>query len=198
MDKIVCLGKNYVAHIREIGEEIPEKPVIFMKPPSALKPARSGEHLVAHLPPDPGIVNAECEIVLRLGRGGYRMDLAQSAACIDAVTVGLDMTLWEMHNELKKKRYPWAVCKAFPESAIIGPWKTLREFPSYLETAKGREMMLGPAESVCHISQFLGLEPGDLIFTGTPHGVLSIAAGQTGVLRWSDYSYSVTWKIFGT
>jgi len=207
MDKIVCLGKNYVAHVREIGEAIPDKPVIFMKPPSALRAGRNGEHLTVHLPPAPGIVHAECEIVLQLGHGGYRMNAVQAQRCIGAVTLGLDMTLYEKHQELKKNRHPWTTCKAFPESAVIGPWRSVGDVPHYMKEifslavegvgtqgARGDEMMLKPADSVAYISQFLLLEPGDLIFTGTPHGVLEIASGQTGVLRWLDFDYTVTWQ----
>jgi 2-keto-4-pentenoate hydratase/2-oxohepta-3-ene-1,7-dioic acid hydratase in catechol pathway len=207
MDKIVCLGKNYVAHIQEIGEKIPEKPVIFMKPPSAMKTVENGKHFNANLPAAPGIVHAECELVFRLARGGYRLSADQAKDLLEAVTVGLDMTLWEKHNELKQNRHPWTVCKAFPESAIVGPWRKVKDFPRFMDeefslsvdgvgkqAARGSEMMLKPADSISYISQFLLLEPGDLIFTGTPQGVLSIASGQTGHLKFLDFAYSVSWK----
>ena len=207
MDKIVCLGKNYVEHLKEIGEAIPEKPVIFMKPPSAMKAAADGGHVAAHLPAAPGIVHAECEIVLRLGKGGYRVSAAEAEKLLEAVTVGLDMTLWERHNELKKNRHPWTVCKAFPESAIVGPFRSVKEFPQFMDEefslnvdgvgtqiARGREMMLKPFDSISYISQHLLLEPGDLIFTGTPHGVLNVASGNKGTLRYLNFSYSVSWE----
>src|SRR4051812_35628185 len=96
MDKIVCVGKNYSEHIRELGGTVvPDaKPVLFLKPPSVLRAAQAnGETLGLRVPPEAGLLHHECEIVLRLETGGYRMSAADAERAIGAVTVGLDMTL---------------------------------------------------------------------------------------------------------
>jgi 2-keto-4-pentenoate hydratase/2-oxohepta-3-ene-1,7-dioic acid hydratase in catechol pathway len=206
MDKIVCLGKNYVAHVLEIGEQVPEKPVIFLKPPSVLRSAKAGERLNIDLPPSPGITHAECELVLRLNRGGYRITPENAISYIGSVAIGLDMTLWEKHSELKKNRQPWTVAKVFPSSAIVGSWHEVKDLRSFMteefsfsldkvgvQRAKGAEMMLKPADAISYISQYFPLEPGDLIFTGTPQGVLSVVPGSSGALSFAGSTYTVSW-----
>jgi 2-keto-4-pentenoate hydratase/2-oxohepta-3-ene-1,7-dioic acid hydratase in catechol pathway len=208
MDKIICLGKNYAEHAKEMGEAKPEKPVIFLKPPSVMKSASEiHEKLSAAFISEFGQVHHECEIVLRLDRGGYRMSLQEAKQAIGSLTVGLDMTLREKQSELKKKGQPWTVSKVFPDSAIVGPFIRVREFPDFCDVeftlhvdgekrqvGFGRDMELDPAASVAYISNFFPLVAGDLIFTGTPKGVNSIQSGQKADLVWGKIAYSVTWN----
>lgn len=201
MDKIICLGKNYLDHAEEMaarGDIVPEKPVLFLKPPSAIVQARAtGERIRARLPSYSKDVHPEVEIVLRMGQGGK----------VDAVTLGLDVTLRDLQSELKKKGQPWEISKAFPDSAILGPWISAAEFRDYLDTpfafsvdgtarqsGTGRQMRLSPDECIRHAARHFGLLPGDLIFTGTPAGVAAVRDGQIGVVRWADkLSYEVLW-----
>jgi len=208
MDKIICLGKNYAEHAKEMGESQPAKPVIFLKPPSILKSARlNGETLNLTLPTDRGEVHHECEIVVLLKKGGYQMNLAQAESCIGAVTLGLDMTLREVQADLKKQGQPWAISKVFPDSAVVGPWKPVDGKPTYLEDtftlavdgtmrqqARGMQMTLKPAACVAYASKFFPLCEGDLLFTGTPEGVGPVKAGNLAVLKWGSLFYSVRWS----
>lgn len=212
MDKIVCVGKNYLEHAKELGDAVPERPVLFLKPPSVLRTAATnGEVLQVSLPRDAGPVHFECEIVLRLTLGGFQLGLEKAAALVESadVSLGLDMTLRERQAELKRRGHPWTTSKVFPGSALVGPFRPVAAHPEYLDapfsfsvdgavrqTGRGGEMMLRPAPCLSYISEFFPLLPGDLVFTGTPAGVGAVSPGQRGALRWpavGDLSYEVAW-----
>ena len=121
MDKVICIGKNYLEHAQELGDAVPEKPVIFFKPPSCVVQADvEGQTLEVLLPADRGSVHHECEIVCRIGLNGQ----------IDAVTLGLDMTLRDLQATLKKNGHPWEISKVFSGSALLGPWIPLTAMAS--------------------------------------------------------------------
>lgn len=208
MDKIVCVGKNYLDHAIELGDKVPEKPVIFIKPGSILRAAVQNEELELVIPQGQGALHFETEIVLRLERGGYKLDLKEAEKCIGAVTVGLDMTFRDLQATQKKNGHPWTTSKVFPDCAVVGPWVRLSEFSNYLEENftfllndemrqqnVGKNMRMNPIEIVSYISEFFPLVAGDLIFTGTPAGVSQVEAGQRGVLKYGDINYSVVWKL---
>jgi 2-keto-4-pentenoate hydratase/2-oxohepta-3-ene-1,7-dioic acid hydratase in catechol pathway len=192
MDKIICIGKNYLDHAKELGDAVPEKPVLFLKPPSVLVSAKQmGETLAVSLPRNRGAVHHECEIVVRINAQGT----------IDAVTLGLDMTLRNVQEQLKKNGHPWEIGKVFAGSAILGPWISLAEFPDYLERdfsfsldgklrqqGRGNQMRLLPKDCVSYAREFFPLCEGDVIFTGTPAGVGPVQAGQPSELRWGDHT----------
>ncbi len=208
MDKIVCVGKNYSEHAQELGEQMPAKPVLFLKPPSVLRAAVQDEtNLELYIPPDSGTLHYETEIVLRLEKGGYRLDVKEAEKIIGAVTVGLDMTLRDKQKILKEAGHPWTTSKVFPDAAVVGPWLRISEFQDYLNqkftfTLDGemkqqefaKNMFFSPAECVSYISSFMALMPGDIIFTGTPKGVGPVKSGQKGTLSWGPIRYSVEWK----
>jgi 2-keto-4-pentenoate hydratase/2-oxohepta-3-ene-1,7-dioic acid hydratase in catechol pathway len=207
MDKIVCVGKNYLDHAKELGDKIPEKPVIFLKPSSILRAAIQHEELELSIPQNSGTLHFETEIVLRLDRGGYKLDLKDAEKCIGAVTLGLDMTLRDLQATQKKNGHPWTTSKVFPDSAVVGPWMRISEFPNYLEENFtfilndevkqqdiGKSMRMNPAEIISYVSEFFPLVSGDIIFTGTPAGVSSVQLGQKGLLKFGEINYSVLWK----
>ena len=210
MDKIVCIGKNYAEHAKESGDAIPDKPVLFLKPPSVLRSVtRTGELLVLRVPPDSGEVHHECEIVLKLNRDGYRMSVEEARAAIGEVTLGLDMTLRERQAKLKKQGHPWEVSKAFLDSAAVGPWMPVNAFPDWMKTqftftlggvlkqsGMAQQMTLSPAECIAYASEHFPLKAGDLIFTGTPAGVGPVALGQKAELEWGSIRYSVEWRPY--
>lgn len=210
MDKIICLGKNYLDHAKELGDAIPEKPVVFLKPPSICRDAReNGETLLLSLPQGVGEVHHECEIVLKLGKGGYRVGTPQAEEMIEAVTLGLDMTLRDCQSRQKKEGHPWTTSKVFPDAAVHGPFVKKNEFSQYLSTeftfsldgvvrqrGTASQMTLSPEVCVSYLSEFFPLEKGDLIFTGTPAGVGPVIPGQAGKLCWGPIQYSVRWKAF--
>ncbi|WP_133136363.1 fumarylacetoacetate hydrolase family protein [Legionella rowbothamii] len=207
IDKIICVGKNYLEHAKELGEVMPDKPVLFLKPASVLQQATHwGEQLVLDFPNEDNAVQPECEIVLRLANDGYRMNTEEAKKAISALTLGLDMTLRTRQSVLKKHGHPWTTSKVFKDAAIIGPWIPYPQFTNYRETtfqlsidgslrqcAKGTEMMMSPEDLLVYISQFFPLKAGDIIYTGTPAGVTSISQNSVAELEWSDYSYRVKW-----
>jgi 2-keto-4-pentenoate hydratase/2-oxohepta-3-ene-1,7-dioic acid hydratase in catechol pathway len=216
MDKLICVGKNYLEHAKELGDALGERPVLFLKPPSvAVFAKHHGETVEASLPVGHGSIHHECEIVIRLIPEVSRLFSAGSiltpevaAGAIEAVTLGLDMTLRDVQGRLKKSGGPWEISKVFPCSAIIGPWLGISEFSDYLEQdfsfqvdgkirqrGRGREMRFSPAECISYASEFFPLRGGDIVFTGTPAGVGAVHPGETAELRWGNrLDYRVRWK----
>jgi 2-keto-4-pentenoate hydratase/2-oxohepta-3-ene-1,7-dioic acid hydratase in catechol pathway len=208
VDKIVCVGKNYKEHAKELGDAVPDMPVLFLKPSSILRAVASNDDSTdISLPKNLGSVHYETEIVLRLSKGGFQLELKEAEKCIGAVTLGLDMTLRDLQATQKKGGHPWTTSKVFPDAAVVGPWVRVQEFPDYLsqrfalaiddkvcQTGIGSEMSLSPAQCVAYISQFFPLCPGDLIFTGTPAGVGPVISGQKGQLSWGNIRYAVQFK----
>jgi 2-keto-4-pentenoate hydratase/2-oxohepta-3-ene-1,7-dioic acid hydratase in catechol pathway len=208
IDKIICVGKNYLAHAQELGDAIPEKPVLFLKPPSVLRQVSHwGEELELDYPLGDSQVQPECEIVLRLAQDAYCINIQEAKQAISHLSIGLDMTLRTRQTALKKQGHPWTTAKVFQDAAILGPWIAYADFPHYLDevfklkingnlkqSAKGSEMMMQPLDLLVYISQFFPLKAGDLIYTGTPAGVTSIEKGSVAELSWSDYRFCVQWR----
>lgn len=208
IDKIICVGKNYLDHAKELGDAVPEKPVLFLKPASVLKQAASwDEQIHLDFPSEDSAVQPECEIVLRIAHDGYRMTYAEAKNNISALSLGLDMTLRTRQSELKKQGHPWTTAKVFKDAAVLGPWIPYHLFTDYMKTefqliidgtirqrAKGLEMTMPPENLLVYISQFFPLKSGDIIYTGTPAGVTSISRNTTAELSWQHYSYSVKWE----
>ena len=190
MDKIICIGKNYLEHAKELGDAVPENPVVFLKPPSvALHVKKRGECLTVKLPQGRGQVHYECELILRLRAGGV----------IEAVSLGLDLTLRDLQAEIKKKGLPWEAAKVFPGSALLGPFIPIQEFSGYLtqpfqflldgkivQEGMGHEMRFSPEYCIQYVKSLFPICDGDVLFTGTPAGVGPLVAGQKGILRWGN------------
>lgn len=207
MDKIICVGKNYADHAAELGDVHPEKPVLFIKPPSVLRKALgNNEVLELSLPSHSNQVHHEIELVFRIDRDGFRMNVEEAQAALGAVTVGLDMTLRDLQTEAKKKGTPWTTGKIFPDAAVIGPWIELKDSREILQQeftlaiddaikqrAKSRDMSHSPAECLAYASQFFPICAGDVLFTGTPVGVGPVEVGQSGTLQFGSVSYAVKW-----
>jgi acylpyruvate hydrolase len=208
IDKIICVGKNYLEHAKELGDAVPEKPVLFLKPASVLRQASSwGEQIHLEFPVGDTAVQPECEMVLRIACDGYQMTPAQANNAISDLTLGLDMTLRTRQTELKKQGHPWTTAKVFKDAAVIGPWIPFNQFKNYLETefqllingklqqaGKGIDMRMSPQALLVYISQFFPLKAGDIIYTGTPAGVRSISKDTRAEIHWKDFSYSVVWE----
>ncbi|HVJ63644.1 MAG TPA: fumarylacetoacetate hydrolase family protein [Bdellovibrionota bacterium] len=188
MDKLICVGKNYLEHAQEMGDGVPEVPVLFLKPPSSLVSAtRRGESLRVALPRERGSVHYECEIVLRLSAEGVITDF----------TLGLDMTLREVQAQLKKNSHPWEIAKVFAASAIVGTWSKIDrlshegEFRLEIngetrQLGTAAQMRLSPEDCVAHARRHFPLCDGDLLFTGTPAGVGQVAPGDVARLFWQN------------
>ncbi len=208
MDKIICVGKNYADHAAELGDIHPEKPVLFLKPPSVLVSAHAtDERLQLTLPDHSEQIHHELELVFRVDRDGYKMSVEEAERALGAVTVGLDMTLRDLQTEAKKKGTPWTTGKVFRDAAVIGPWVRLADFSNFadepftlaindkvVQRATAKQMSHSPAECLAYASQFFPVCAGDILFTGTPQGVGNVKHGDKGVLLFGPIRYSVTWS----
>lgn len=185
--KIFCVGRNYVAHAKELGNEVPEEPVIFMKPKSALLK----HDIPFYYPEFTNELHYECEIVLRISKNGKYIQEQQASKYYDAITVGIDFTARDIQNELKKKGLPWEKAKSWDNSAVTGKFIELNQKVSQKNISfklfKNKEMVqLGNTENmiysfdqiVSHISTYFSLNIGDLVFTGTPAGVGECVVGD--------------------
>jgi 2-keto-4-pentenoate hydratase/2-oxohepta-3-ene-1,7-dioic acid hydratase in catechol pathway len=182
--KIFAIGRNYAEHARELGNEIPEEPVIFMKPDTAVIP--SGEAFV--YPPFSNDIHYEAEVVLRVSKHGRNVGLLDAGAYYDAVSIGIDFTARDLQSQCKAKGLPWEIAKSFDGSAAVGEFIAVPEEADYsfsmlkngeiCQQGNTRDMINGRDLLIVHISKFFTLVPGDLIFTGTPSGVGPIARGD--------------------
>jgi 2-keto-4-pentenoate hydratase/2-oxohepta-3-ene-1,7-dioic acid hydratase in catechol pathway len=185
--KIVCVGRNYAEHAKELGNEVPDKPVLFLKPASAL--IYSGGEIIH---PDYGNeLHHEIELVLLIGETVKKANKAQSEKAIIGYGVGLDMTLRDVQNELKKKGNPWTLAKCFDTSAVISDFILKKNYQLKLneklefkvnsvvkQSDTLESMIFNPGEIVEYISSVMTLEKGDLVFTGTPAGVSRVNRGD--------------------
>lgn len=204
MDKIICVGKNYLDHAAELGDPVPETPVLFMKPPSVFAQLKAGENPAQHLDLRHGPVNYELELVFRVS-GPLNPNAHNLDDLFDGFTLGLDLTKRELQSNLKKAGHPWEIAKVFPSSAIVGPWLKMEEGllskPFSLEVngqqvqaAKGVEMRSSPLKCLFAAGAHFPLVTGDLLFTGTPAGVGALHLGDHAELFWNGKSlYSLSW-----
>jgi len=185
--KIFCVGRNYAEHATELGNAIPDEPVIFMKPKSALLQA----HTPFYYPEFTNELHYECELVLRISKNGKYIQDKFASKYYDAVSVGLDFTARDIQNELKEKGLPWEKAKAWDNSAAVGRWiplaniKNRREInfkllknKEVVQQGNSKNMIFDFDYIVSYISNFFSINIGDLIFTGTPAGVGEIVVGD--------------------
>lgn len=178
--KIICVARNYADHARELKNEIPDKPVLFMKPDTALKRKK----LPFFLPAFSNEVHYETEIVLRISKNGKNIDEKFADKYFDEVSVGIDFTARDLQNELKKKGWPWEISKAFDGSACVGDFLPKSQFENVnalnfcmyknrelAQKGNTKEMIFPFSKIISYASQFFMLLKGDLIYTGTPFGV---------------------------
>ena len=185
--KIFCVGRNYADHAKELGNAIPDEPVIFMKPKSALLQA----HTPFYYPEFTNELHYECELVLRVSKNGKYIQDKFASKYYDAITVGIDFTARDIQNELKQKGLPWEKAKAWDNSAAVGKWVPMADVKSkkdiHFGLYKNKEqvqqgnsggMIYDFDYLVSYISNFFSVNIGDLIFTGTPAGVGELVVGD--------------------
>lgn len=178
--KMVCIGRNYLAHVKELDNDLPTEPLFFMKPDTALLP--EGEPFA--YPDFSSQIHYETELVLRICRTGKNIDEKDAPYYYDAITVGIDFTARDLQNECKAKGHPWEKAKAFDGSAVIGKFKSFKDLYNPNDIAFGmklngewrqqghsRDMIFGFEKLISHVSRFVTLKEGDFVFTGTPQGV---------------------------
>lgn len=185
--KIVCVGRNYAAHAKELGNEVPEFPVIFLK--AASNVIYSGEAIIH--PKYSNNLHHEVELVLYIGQKVKNASEEEAENAIHGYAVGLDMTLRDLQFEFMKKGDPWTLSKSFDTSAVLSNFvlKTdykLRGDEKISLSVNGivrqnssiKNMLFSPSKLVKYISEKMTLEKGDLIFTGTPEGVGRVVPGD--------------------
>ena len=172
--KILCVGRNYVEHAKELGNEVPKVPLIFLKPPSSI--ISNGETIL--LPPQSTQVEHEAELVAVIGKRGRNVTAEEAKGYIFGYTIGNDVTA----RDLQKTDGQWTRAKGFDTFCSFGPWIDTEFDPSdavvtcrvngqMRQMASTRDMVFNVSTLIAYISSVMTLEPGDLIFTGTPAGV---------------------------
>lgn len=185
--KIFCVGRNYSEHAKELGSEVPDEPVIFMKPKSALLQP----HTPFYYPEFTNELHYECELVLRVSKNGKYIQEKFASKYYDAVTAGIDFTARDLQNQLKDKGLPWEKAKAWDNSAVVGKWIPLSEIKDRkninfglnlnkenVQKGNSKDMLFDFDFLVAHISNYFSINIGDLIFTGTPKGVGEVVVGD--------------------
>jgi 2-keto-4-pentenoate hydratase/2-oxohepta-3-ene-1,7-dioic acid hydratase in catechol pathway len=189
--KLICIGRNYAAHAAELndGAELPKEPLFFLKPDTAL--LRNNDPF--YIPAFSNEVHYECELVVRITRLAKCMDVKFASRCYEEVGLGIDFTARDLQREAIAKGLPWELCKGFDHSAALsnqfiplaelgGDVQNL-EFEMELngevrQRGFTKEMLFSVDEIIAHVSKYMTLRIGDLIFTGTPVGVGAVKAGD--------------------
>lgn len=192
--KIICVGRNYVDHIKELENQTPENPVLFIKPDSAILPKKNA----FYIPDFTKEVHYEIELIIRISRVGKYIDKQFAHKYYETIGLGIDFTARDIQSELKKKGLPWEIAKGFDGGAVIGEFTDKEELGDLasinfrlerngeiVQTGNSEQMIWKIDELIEYISQYFTLKIGDIIFTGTPAGVGAVKPGDelTGFLE---------------
>ena len=184
--KIIAIGMNYPLHCKELhaDEALPQEPVIFMKPDSALLK----DSKPFFIPDFSKQIDYETELVVRINRLGKNIAERFAHRYYDAVTVGIDFTARDLQKQYREKGLPWELCKGFDNSAAIGDWVPVERLADVnnvnfhldidgktVQTGNTSDMLFKIDQIIAYVSQFCTLKIGDLLFTGTPVGVGPVA-----------------------
>lgn len=192
--KLICIGRNYTAHIKELANERPEEPVVFIKPDSAILPKEQA----FYIPEFSNEIHYEVEVLVKIKKVGKHIDTKFAHTYYDEIGLGIDFTARDLQSQLKEKGLPWEKAKGFDGAAIIGKWipkKDLKDTNdlNFTLLKNGEEVQKGNTglmlwkidELISYVSTYFMLKKGDIIFTGTPSGVGKIDANDylTGLLE---------------
>ena len=182
--KIICIGRNYAAHIEELHNEKPNQPVVFIKPDSAILP--NGQDF--YIPDFSNNIHYEVEVLVKIKKVGKHIDQKFAHTYYDEIGLGIDFTARDLQDKLKEKGLPWEKAKGFDGAAVIGRWTEKSKFKNpqqinfsllkndvVVQNANTELMLWQIDELVAHVSQYFMLKKGDILFTGTPPGVGKIA-----------------------
>ncbi len=185
--KIFCIGRNYADHAKELGNAVPEDPVIFMKPKSALLQS----HTPFYYPEFSNELHYEVELVLHISKNGRYIPEKVASKYYDKISLGIDFTARDIQAELKKKGLPWEKAKAWDNSALIGKWLpitndllkkpinfSLLNNKKIVQNGNSKDMIFSFDHIVSHISNYFSLNIGDMVYTGTPAGVGECVVGD--------------------
>ena len=185
--KIICIGRNYIDHIKELSNQKPLNPVVFLKPDSSII-AKNQKFIIPSFSTD---IHHEVELVVKINKVGKHIDKSFSHQYYDEIGLGIDFTARDIQNNLKEKGHPWEKSKAFDNSCMVGKFlkKEKLEDISKIEFSliKNNELVQSGCSSdmlwkidelISYVSQYFTLKIGDLIFTGTPSGVSKVESGD--------------------
>lgn len=184
--KIICIGRNYIDHAKELDNPIPKKPLVFMKPPSALlvnnKPF--------YYPEFTQDLHFEVELVLKIGKNGKYVQPEFADDYISEIALGIDFTARDLQQTCKEKGHPWEIAKGFDGSAVISPFLPIEKVNKkaiafelhkngeIVQQGNSKDMIFSFEDIIVYTSKFFKLQMGDLIYTGTPAGVGPVKIGD--------------------
>jgi 2-keto-4-pentenoate hydratase/2-oxohepta-3-ene-1,7-dioic acid hydratase in catechol pathway len=186
--KLICIGRNYTAHIEELANERPKDPVVFIKADSSVLPKEQD----FYIPPFSSNVHYELEILVKITKVGKHIAKEFAHKYYQEIGLGIDFTARDVQDELKAKGLPWEKAKSFDGSAVIGKWVdksayeelgalsfSLHKNGEIVQSGSTALMLWKIDELISYVSQFFTLKKGDVLFTGTPAGVGPVAPGDT-------------------
>ncbi len=186
--KIICIGRNYKDHAKEMNAELPSEPMFFMKPDTAV--LKSTEDF--YYPAFTKDLHYECELLVKISKMGKNIDEKYAHKYYDSLGLGIDFTARDLQKKCKEKGLPWEIAKAFDNSAVVSDKFISKEHLNLSEISfsfaqngevkqrgQSSDMIFPIDQLISHISRFITLKTGDLIFTGTPAGVGPVEIGDT-------------------
>lgn len=185
--KILCVGRNYADHAKELNNDIPSKPLIFMKPATAILK----DDKPFYIPEFSNDVHYELELVVKIAKNGKYISKRFAQDYYDEISVGIDITARDLQAELKANGHPWEIAKAFDNSALLGKFISkatfdlsqlnfsLKKNNELVQQGNSKDMLFEIDDIIVYVSQFFRLQMGDLIYTGTPAGVGKMSIGDT-------------------
>lgn len=185
--KIICIGRNYVDHANELNNPVPEKPLIFMKPSTAL--LLDGKAF--YYPDFSNNIHYELELVLKIKKNGRQIQPHFAQDYYSQIGLGIDFTARDIQDQCKEKGHPWEIAKAFDNSAVLGEFRNISEMKDVhtikfqllkngivVQAGDSKDLIFNFNYLIVYISQFFTLNVGDLIYTGTPAGVGPVTKGD--------------------
>jgi len=184
--KIICIGRNYADHAKELNNPVPTDPVVFMKPPTAL--LLDGRPF--YYPEFTSDLHYELELVVKIGKNGRHIQPEHAESYIEEIGLGIDFTARDIQDRCKKNGHPWEIAKAFDHSAVLGSFVSSKDLDlksidfeleknkEIVQRGNSRDMIFSFSDIIVYISKFFRLQMGDYIFTGTPAGVGSVKIGD--------------------
>jgi len=184
--KIICIGRNYADHAKEMNAPLPDVPVFFMKPDTAMLPPGAP----FYIPDFTNDLHYECELVIKIKKVGKNIQEQFAADYYDEIGLGIDFTARDLQTKCKEQGLPWEIGKSFDNSAPLGTFIpkeridlrgfsfTLKKNGELVQTGKAVDMIFTPDQLIAYVSKFITLKTGDLLFTGTPAGVGPVAIGD--------------------
>ena len=185
--KIICIGRNYIDHIKELSNQKPLNPVVFLKPDSSVIP--KNQNFI--IPSFSNEIHHEVELVIKINKVGKHIDKSFSHKYYDEIGLGIDFTARDIQSNLKEKGHPWEKSKAFDNSCMVGKFLkkeklediskiefSLIKNNELVQSGRSNDMLWKIDELISYVSQYFTLKIGDLIFTGTPSGVSKVESGD--------------------